>query len=134
MRERIILAHDYQEGSASSNRVLGFAKGYCDHGKEVIVMLYDPSGKQSLRLDKVEVHFFSEPQLKVKVLRRVIGIYKYVKAIKKVYIPHITFIHIYRTPWWGFLSAGKSTISFLKEERFHSILTRVRWHIDCKSI
>jgi len=103
MLNRIIIAHDYIEGSASSNRILGFAKGYKEQGIETIMMLYDPSGKQTLQMDGIDVHFFCESKCGLKVFRRVTGVLQYVKAIKKAYIPGRTVLHIYRTPWWGFL-------------------------------
>ena len=103
MRERIIIAHDYIEGSACSNRIICFAKGYRDNGYSVMMMLYDTSAKQNLIIDGVDVRFFREPPIKTKPLRRLLGVLRYVKAIKKEYIPQHTLIHIYRTPWWGFL-------------------------------
>ena len=101
MIKKIIIAHDYLEGSASSNRVICFAKGYRDNGKEVHLMLFAPQGHQELEIKGINVHFFYEPQMQLKPMRRFVAIRSYVKAIKSLYEPGKTAIHIYRTPWWG---------------------------------
>lgn len=101
MFDTIIIAHDYFEGSASTNRILCFAKGYRDNGKDVHLMLYAPQGHQDLSIDGIYVHFYYEPKIPFKIIRRVVGIVRYVYAIKKMYVPRRTIIHIYRTPWWG---------------------------------
>ena len=107
MVERILIAHDYLEGSASTNRVLCFAKGYRDNGKEVHLMLFAPQGHQELTLEGIFVHFFYEPKCAIKALRRMIAVSRYIKAIKALYVPEKTVIHIYRTPWWGYMFKRK---------------------------
>ena len=102
MINRILIAHDYLEGSASTNRVLCFAKGYRDNGKEVHLMLCALQGHQELYIEGINIHFFYEPKCTIKALRRLIAISRYIKAIKALYVPGKTAIHIYRTPWWGY--------------------------------
>ena len=102
MINRIIIAHDYLEGSASTNRIICFAKGYRDNGKEVHLMLYAP-GNHGLTIEGVDIRFYGEPNIPFKPLRRLMGIMRYVKAIKKIYQAGNSVIHIYRTPWWGFM-------------------------------
>lgn len=102
MINRIIIAHDYLEGSASTNRIICFAKGYRDNGKEVHLMLYAP-GDHNLTIEGVDIRFYGEPNISFKPLRRLMGIMRYVKAIKKLYQAGNSVIHIYRTPWWGFM-------------------------------
>ena len=134
MIERVIIAHDYLEGSAASSRILGFAKGYRDNGMEVFLMLFSPRDTVSLDLKGIEVRVFNEPRMVLRLTRRLIARFRYVKAIKALYIPQKTAIHIYRTPWWGyffnrkkynfffergeipFYSSGKS-LSYLVQER-----------------
>ena len=113
MIERIIIAHDYIQGSASSNRIICFAKGYRDNGKEVHLLLYAP-GEHNLDIEEVDVQFFGESNIPFKPLRRLIGILSYVKAIKRLYQPKNSVIHIYRTPWWGIMF-NRSKYNFFYE-------------------
>ena len=101
MIQRIIIAHDYIEGSASSNRIMCFAKGYRDNGKDVHLMLFTSLKSQAPKIEGVRIEVFCEPDIPLKVTRRLIGISRYVKAIKNKYQPGNSVIHIYRTPWWG---------------------------------
>lgn len=103
MINRIIIAHTYREGSASTNRILCFAKGYRDNGKDVHLILYVSKGNPKLTISGVQVYICHEPNLIFKPLSRLVGIVRYVKEIKKSYLSQNTSIHIYRTPWWGFL-------------------------------
>lgn len=102
MLNRIIIAHDYVEGSASSNRILCFAKGYRDHGLEVFLVLFSPRNPVDLKLEGVDVQVVNEPGIRLRLTRRLMAVAKYVRTIKKLYIPGRSAIHIYRTPWWGF--------------------------------
>ena len=102
MLNRIIIAHDYVEGSASSNRILCFAKGYRDHGLEVLLVLFSPRNPVDLKLEGVDVQVVNEPGIRLRLTRRLMAVAKYVRTIKKLYIPGRSAIHIYRTPWWGF--------------------------------
>ncbi len=102
MVERIIIAHDYVEGSASTNRIIGFAKGYRNCGREVILMLLSSDKSIDLSLEGIDVRVFTEPPIQSRIVRKLVAIRKYIRAIKQLYIPKATVIHIYRTPWWGF--------------------------------
>lgn len=127
MINKIIIAHDYLEGSASSNRVLCFAKGYRDNGKEVHLMLFAPQGHQTLAIEGIHVRFFYEPDMPFRPLRRYIATKRYVKAIKDLYEPGKTAIHIYRTPWWG---------SFFNKKKYNFFYERgeVPFYSTTKSI
>lgn len=103
MRTKVIIAHYYIEGSAGSNRILCFAKGYRDLGLEVVLMLFAPSRVQAPRIEGVSIRLFSEPAIPFRLLRRLAAVCRYVREIKREYIKGESVIHIYRTPWWGFL-------------------------------
>lgn len=132
MIDRIIIAHDYLEGSASTNRVLCFAKGYRDNGKEVHLMLFAPRGPQKLEIEGIKVYFFYEPTMWIKTLRRFVAIRIYVKAIKALYEPGRTAIHIYRTPWWGcFFNKKKYSFFYERGEvPFYSTAKSVAYRLQ----
>lgn len=115
MIRKILIVHDYIEGSAGSNRVLCFAKGYRDNGKEVHLMLFGSQGCQVPKIEGVNVEMFYEPHIPLRITRRLIAIFCYVKAIKKKYQQSSTIIHIYRTPWWGFFFFNKKKYNFFYE-------------------
>lgn len=132
MIKRIIIAHDYLEGSASSNRVLCFAKGYRDNGKEVHLMLFAPQGHQELKIEGIHIHFYYESQMRLKPLRRFVAIRLYTKAIKVLYEPGKTAIHIYRTPWWGFFFNKKKYNFFYErgEVPFYSTTKSIAYKLQ----
>lgn len=141
MLNRIIIAHDYVEGSASSNRILCFAKGYRDHGLEVYLVLFSPRDHVGLKLDGVDVQVVNEPKIRLRLTRRLVAIAKYVRTIKNLYVSGRSAIHIYRTPWWGFFFnrkkfnfffergeipffSSRKTLSYLIQERLGLWVTR----------
>ena len=132
MLRRIIIAHDYVEGSASTNRVLGFAKGYRANGMEVALLFFNPRGNVVLPDGISDVLCIREPDIPFRLTRRLLAVCRYVREIKKAYVPGCTAIHIYRTPLWGYLFNRRKynfyfergEIPFYSDSR--SILYRIR--------
>lgn len=117
MIDRIIIAYEYIEGAASTNRVLCFAKGYRDNGKQVHLVLYASKEAKEVQIDGVEVIFVTEPSIPGKYLKKLFCILQFVKTIKRLYQPSKTVIHIYRTPWYGyFFNPQKYNIFFERGE------------------
>ena len=127
MINRIIIAYNYLEGSASANRILCFAKGYRDYGLEVHLMLLAPKEDKDYRLDGVDVQFYTEPKVPTKIARKLLGVPRFVRAIKRLYQPGNTAIHIYRTPWWG---------CFFNKKKYNYFFERgeIPFYVDSKAL
>ena len=103
MINRIIIAYEYLEGAASTNRIICFAKGYRDHGMDVHLVLYASKEDKDLHLDGIHTQFVIAPKLPTKIFRKLVGVTRFIKAVKKLYQPGKSAIHIFRTPWYGYL-------------------------------
>ena len=138
MISRIIIAYEYLEGAASTNRIFCFAKGYRDHGMDVYLVLYTPSEVKDLHLDGIKTQFILAPQLPSKIIRKLVGVARFVKAVKKLYQPGNSAIHIYRTPWYGyFFNKKKYNFFFLRGEipfysNSNSLLYRLQEFVGLK--
>ena len=106
--ENIIIGHCYLPGSAASNRVFSFAKGYHNIGKNVTVILHSGYGVIPPVLEGVKIVNVQEKNIPGKLLRKLLIMRPILNAFKKNFVVGKTSVHIYRTPYWAhFLSYKK---------------------------
>lgn len=115
MINRIIIAYEYLEGAASTNRIICFAKGYRDHGMDVHLVLYASKEDKDLHLEGIHTQFVIAPKLPTKIFRKLVGVTRFIKAVKKLYQPGKSAIHIFRTPWYGYLFNKKKYNFFFEK-------------------
>lgn len=91
MNSRIIVAHYYSQGSASSNRISAYAKGFQQEGREVFLILGCTSYDSLPMIEGVRV-VRAQSDNRRNITRRM------VEAIKACYIQGNSAILIYGTP------------------------------------
>lgn len=91
MIDKIIIAHLYNPGSAATNRIIAYAKGYRHLGLSVSLVLGCEGGTSAPNLGDIEV-----VEVKSKSHRGISR--RMANAIKTIYDPSRTAIQIYGTP------------------------------------
>lgn len=129
---RIILAYSHITGSAHTNRMLCFAKGYQAAGKEVIIVCIGLGDAKPFGLEGITVHCIFENKMFDKISRRLLAQKKMVKIIKDLYDPSNTVIHIYRTPLWTYCFNNKKFDFFVErgEVPYYAEIKSLKYNIE----
>lgn len=94
----IILVESYVPGSASSNRVICYAKGYRDLGLNVKLLLQSVDTVPMPVINGVDVIHVGDNTSGVRLVNIIIRVSRILQAIKRVYVPDQSVIQVYNIP------------------------------------
>lgn len=100
---KIILVGIWYSGSAATNRLIAYAKGYAAAGKEVLIICRSLENFQWDLGDGIKTIIYPENSTYSKLWGRISVYRKVVRTIKETYVDSETAVHIYGLPVWGFM-------------------------------
>lgn len=96
--KKVILVELYVPGSASSNRMICYAKGYHSLGINTVLLLQCENNTELPIIDGVEVVRVKESDSRIRLTRIASRVYSMIRTINRYYTKDETIVHVWNVP------------------------------------